>query len=447
MTNFKLADTEEKQSALRKIVSIAQSMGAEASSVRGVFSKQITVNSRMRKIDYIEKSNEVKIAVDVYKNNKKGSVSLTSTSKKNIKRSIEKALSLCKLTQADECFGLPDADMHSRASPLLEIYFPETPDIETLKESVEECEDSALCFSPKICNSEGASILSTEQEHVLANSSNFCGSYQSTYHSISCCVLAKNDSNDALERDYWYDASRDFSTLLSSSLIGEKSAQRTLARLGARKIKSQKLPVLLPSYCAKSIVGSLVSSLSGTSQYQKRSFYQDCVGKQIASDNIFIDENPRQEKLIATAPFDSEGVETKNQPLITGGIVDRYLLSSYSARRLGLKTTGNAGGARNLMVRANCSDINELLIGFPEIFVVNEFLGQGVNEVTGDFSRGVSGFIMKKGEIAYPVNEITIAGNLKEIFHNIVALGNDFDYRSSIISGSMIIEGLIISGS
>jgi PmbA protein len=447
MANYKLDSTEEKRNALRDVIDKAKIMGAESAAVSGFFSKHLTISSRMREIEYLEKSDEVSIVLDVFKKGKKGSVSLASTSKESIVKGIEKALSLCEFTEVDKFFGLPDPELLERSEPLLDIYFPQNQDLEYLKEYAIECENAALEHSPRICNSEGASINCTEQERVLANSHDYCNSYQSTSYSLSCCVIAEAESEKGLERDYWYDASRDFNDLESATSIGERAARRSIERLGARKIKSQRLPILLPNYCAKTIFGSLVSALSGTSQYQKRSFFPDSISKKIASSHISINESPREKKFIASAPFDGDGVATISQPLITEGIVNRYLLSTYSARRLGFKTTGNSGGVRNLIIHPNDVDINKALMDFKEIFVVNEFLGQGVNEVTGDFSRGVSGYIMRRGEKAYPVNEVTIAGNLKDIFNNIIALGDDFDYRSSIVTGSIIIDGLTISGS
>jgi len=279
---------------------------------------------------------------------------------------------------------------------------------------------------------------------VYANSHGFVGGYPTSTHSMSCSVVAK--SNGSLERDYWYTVNRRSEDLATPESVGEEAARRALARLGARPISTRVVPVIFPAELAKGLFGHLVAAIRGTAQYRRASFLVGAVGKQVFPSFVDITEDPLIPRALASAPFDGEGVATKRRELVAAGVLQGYVLSSYSARRLGVPTTGNAGGVHNLLVRPTAGSLEELIASCDEGFVVGELLGQGVNIVTGDYSRGAAGFWVERGEIVHPVNEVTIAGSLGELFANIRAIGSDVDERGTVRCGSVLVDGLTLAG-
>jgi PmbA protein len=279
---------------------------------------------------------------------------------------------------------------------------------------------------------------------VYANSHGFLGGYPTSTYSTSCSVVAK--SNGSLERDYWYTVSRSPDELETPESVGEHAARRAVQRLGARQLSTRVVPVLFPAELAKGLFGHLIAAIRGTSQYRRASFLLDACGKQVFPPFIDINEDPLIPRALGSAPFDGEGVATQARRLVEGGVLQGYVLSSYSARRLGLPTTANAGGVHNLIVRPTAGSFEEILAGCREAFVVGELLGQGVNIVTGDYSRGAAGFWVENGQIVHPVNEVTIAGSLADIFRRIQSVGSDIDYRGTVRCGSVLIDALTVAG-
>jgi PmbA protein len=305
-------------------------------------------------------------------------------------------------------------------------------------------ENAARGFDARIANSEGASVSGGVGHRVYANSHGFVGGYPTSSYSTSCSVVAK--SNDSLERDYWYTVSRSADDLEAPEHVGEEAARRAVQRLDARPLSTRKVPVLYPAELAKGLFGHLCAAIRGTAQYRRASFLLDAVGKQVLPKFIDIDEDPWIPRGLGSAPFDGEGVTTRRRRLVAGGVLQEYVLSSYSARRLGLQTTANAGGVHNLLVKPTAGSLADLIAGCDQAFVVGELLGQGVNTVTGDYSRGAAGFWVERGAIVHPVNEVTIAGNLADLFQQIQAVGSDIDTRGSIRCGSVLVDGLTLAG-
>jgi PmbA protein len=280
---------------------------------------------------------------------------------------------------------------------------------------------------------------------VYANSHGFVGGYPTSSYSTSCSVVAKSDNS--LERDYWYTVSRSPDDLETPESVGEQAARRAVQRLDARQLSTRKVPVIYPAEVAKGLFGHLIAAIRGTAQYRRASFLLDAVGTQVRPDFIDIDEDPFIPRALASAPFDAEGVTTRQRRLVERGVLQGYVLSSYSARRLGLPTTANAGGAHNLIVKPTAGSLEDLIASCDKAFVVGELLGQGVNTVTGDYSRGAAGFWVERGAIVHPVNEVTIAGNLADLFREIKAVGSDVDTRGTVRCGSVLVEGLTLAGS
>jgi PmbA protein len=386
---------------------------------------------RMGELESVERQRDRGLAITVYRGSRKGSASTTDFSPTSVEDTVRKAMSIGSFTAADEY-----AD--------LDLYFPWAVDVEQATELALRGENAARGLDPRIANSEGASVSSSVGQRVYANSHGFLGGYPTSTHSMSCSVLAK--SADSLERDYWYTVSRHPEDLETAEMVGEEAARRALQRLDARTLSTRKVPVLYPAELAKGLFGHLVAALRGTAQYRRASFLLDAVGEQVLPSFVEIDEDPWIPRALASAPFDAEGVATRRRRLVEHGVLQGYVLSSYSARRLKLPTTGNAGGIHNLIVKPTAGTLADLIKDCSEAFVVGELLGQGVNTVTGDYSRGAAGFWVERGEIAHPVHEVTIAGNLKDLFREIQAVGSDVDVRGTVRCGAVRVDGLTLAG-
>ena len=353
------------------------------------------------------------------------------------------ACKIASFTEEDECAGLADADLMATNMQDLELDHPWGVSPEEALEIAIECENTARDVD-KISNSEGASLTTSQGTTTYANSHDFVGSYSSTRHNLSCVVIAEQDGN--MQRDYWFATTRDPKNLESAASIGQKAAERTISRLGARKISTQTTPVIFEANMARSLLSHFVGAVSGGSLYRNASFLIDRLDKKVFSDNITIIEDPFIKGGFGSSSFDMEGVSTKTRTLIESGVLKGYVLSSYSARKLGMQTTGNAGGVHNLELQTGEKDLDQLLKQMQKGLLVTELIGHGVNTVTGDYSRGVVGYWVENGEIQYPVDEITIAGNLKDMYQKIVEVGNDVDRRSNIITPSLLIDDMMVAG-
>ena len=438
------AVTETLQQAAASAVEIAKRLGADQAEASASHDEGLSVTVRMGELESVERQRDRGLAVTVYKNRRKGTTSSNDFSPRGIEDAVRKALSIASFTAEDEFAGLADAELMAREIPNLDLHFPSGLDVDAATGIALRAENVARALDPRIENSEGASVGTGEGVRVYANSHGFVGGYPVSSHSVSCSVIAK--SGASLERDYWYTSARAFEDLDEPEAVGREAAARALRRLDARQIKTRVVPVIYPAELARGLFGHLLGAIRGTAQYRKSTFLLGALGETIFPQFVDIDEDPFIPRGMGSAPFDAEGVAPQPRKLVEGGVLQGYLLSSYSARRLGMQTTGNAGGAHNVIVKPNAGTLEEIIAGCSEAFVVGELLGQGVNPVTGDYSRGAAGFWVERGEIVYPVNEVTVAGNLRDMFKSIVAIGSDVDVRGTVRTGSVLVDRLTVAG-
>jgi PmbA protein len=441
-------DIKQRQAELEQkiedLLAEAKRQGASAAEAGISSDTGLAVTARMADVETIEHTRDNGLGVTVYFDQRKGSASTSDLSTEAIKETVAAACNIARYTSEYEFTGLADAQLMAANLPDLDLYHPWTIEVEDIIELVKECESAALEQDPRITNSEGATLNSHSGIQVYGNSHGFVGSYPSSRHSLSCSVIGQE--GESMQRDYWYTVARAAEDLEAPKEVGTKAADRTLARLGARKIDTCQTAVLFQAETAVSLLRSLTSALNGTTLYRQASFLLDHLGKQIFPDFVHIQENPLLQRGLASAPFDNEGVATKPRDLVHDGILQSYILNSYAARKLGMQTTGNAGGVRNLSIDPGAMDLAGLLKKMDRGLLVTEMMGQGVNIVTGDYSRGAAGFWVENGKIAYPVEEITIAGNLKEMFQKLIAVGSDEERRGSIRTGSWLIENMMVAG-
>jgi PmbA protein len=434
--------------ALEDIVELvlheAHKLGADQAEAAASHDIGLTVTARLGDVENLEYTNDRGVGITIYMGSRKGSASTSDFNPEALREAVGKACSFAKYTAPDKYAGLADKEMMANDPPELDLSHPWELDSETAIRLAIECEDAARSFDKRISNSEGATVATNTGVRAYANSHGFVGSYRKTSHSMSCVVVG--ETNGHMERDHWYSAARDPADLESPHGIGSTAARRTVERLGARKIKTTKAPVVFAPEVARGFIGHAIGAISGGAQYRRSSFLLDAAGEQIFPDFFRIEERPHIPKALASAAYDAEGVATRDRDIVVDGVLQGYILSSYSARRLGLVTTGNAGGAHNLIVPGNAEDMQELLRMMGEGLLVCEMIGQGVNGVTGDYSRGAVGFWVENGEVAFPVHEITIAGNLKDLYMRIRAAGRDQDLRGGIRCGSLLVDGLTIAG-
>ena len=435
---------DQLQQITQDLLTQARAAGATAceAEVNQGFGQNVTV--RLNQVETIEYNRDKGLGVTCYFGQKRGHASTSDLSADAIRDTVAKALTIAKYTAEDEFAGLPEADRLARDIPDLDLYHPWALPVEQAIELAQTCEAAALAVDARINNSEGGSVSTQESIFVYGNSLGFVGGYPTSRHSISCAVIAESDAG--MQRDYWYTTARQASALESPESVGRITGERTLRRLDARKLKTMQAPVIFEASIAAGLLGSFVSAVSGGSLYRKSSFLLDSLGTQIFAPFIQIVERAHLKQALGSSPFDNEGVATSDRSVIKDGVLQGYFLSSYSARKLGMQTTGNAGGNHNLIIENSGIDFSALLKKMGRGLVVTELLGQGVNAITGDYSRGAAGFWVENGEIQYPVEEITIAGNLKEMFKQIVAISNDVVVRGSRQTGSILIENMTIAG-
>ena len=406
------------------------------------------VSVRCGEVETIEYNRDKGIGVTVYLGQQKGHASTSDFSSAALRETVEAALNIARFTASDPCAGLPDKSLlATRAESFadLDLYHPWLLSIEGGIDLARRCEQAAFAVSPQITNSEGATVSIQEGQFVSANSLGFMGGYPTSRHYLSCSVIAGKEEN--MQRDDWYSTSRDARQLASPEAIGDYAARRALSRLGARKIKTCKVPVLFEAPLAASLIGNFIHSVSGGSLYRKTSFLVDSLGKQVFSKIMQISERPHLPGGLASSLFDSDGVATRDREVVVNGILHGYFLSVYTARKLGLQSTGNAGGCHNLIVRPGKDDFQRLLKKMGRGLLVTELLGQGVNYVNGDYSRGAAGYWVEHGEIVHAVEEVTIAGNLRDMFRNVAAVGSDVLVRGSKQVGSILVEQMKVAGS
>jgi len=435
---------QDLQDLVALAIEEARRLGGTASEVGISVDTGLSVTARLGEVETLEYQRDRGMGITVYRGQRKGSASTGDLSAQAIRDTVAKAYSIAGFTAEDECAGLPDPADLARDIPDLDLSHPWGIQPDEARDLAVACEAAALSADKRIGNSEGATLSSHQGLRVFGNSLGFLGGFPSTMHSLSCVVLAQE--NDEMQRDYWYSSVRDWRDLEDGESIGKQAAARALRRLNARKPATTTAPVLFVPELSRGFIGHFLGAIRGGSQYRRSSFLLDAAGQQIFPSWVQICERPHIPKALASSPFDSEGVATRDRDLIKDGVLMSYVLSTYSARKLGLKTTGNAGGVHNLIVAPGSDDFQALLRRMGRGLMVTELMGQGINGVTGDYSRGAAGFWVENGEIAYPVSEITIAGNLKEMYRDIVAVGNDVDTRGGIRTGSVLLEKMTIAG-
>ena len=427
-----------------RVLKAAKDGGATAAETEVSQAFGLSVTVRMDEVETIAYNRDKGIGVTVYLGTRRGHASTADFAPAAIDDTVAKALAIARYTAADDCAGLADPALLARTWPDLDLYHPWDLSVEDAISLGRECEAAALAADPRLNNSDGATISRHEAEFVYANSNGFSGGYSSSRHSIHCAVIGEEDG--AMQRDDWYATARAASDLEPAAQVGRTAGERTARRLGARRIATLDCPVVFEAPVATGLIGHFVSAVSGGSLYRKSSFLLDSLGRQVFSPQLAIREEPHLARGQASTPFDDEGVATRPRDVVRDGFLRGYFLGSYSARKLGMTSTGNAGGNHNLVVSHGADDLPALLRRMRRGLLVTELLGHGINPVTGDYSRGAAGFWVEDGEIAHPVEEITIAGNLARMYRDVVAVGNDVDRRGSRQCGSMLIGSMTVAG-
>lgn len=456
MSQAKAANFSYTHETLQQIASdvlrFAAEKGATDAAVEVSEGNGLAVSVRRGKIETIEQNKDKGLGVTVLLGKegeiRRGNASTSDFSEKSLRDTVEAAYNIARFTAADDCAGLPEEDMLERDPRDLELCYPWLLSAEEAVLLAQRCEAAAFAVDKRVSNSEGASVYAQQSHFVTANSRGFMGGYPYSRHSISVAPIAGRGSN--MQRDDWYSSARDPLKLAEPEAVGRYAAERALARLNARKLSTRKCPVLFEAPLAAGLLGAFVQAVSGGSLYRKSSFLLDSLGQQVFPDHVQISEDPHVPGGVGSAPFDEEGVRTSRREVVKDGVVQGYFLSTYSGRKLGMKSTGNAGGSHNLHLRSTLAsagdDFRAMLKKLGTGLLVTELMGQGVNYVTGDYSRGASGYWVENGQIKYPVEEITIAGNMKEMFRQIVAIGEDSIVRGTKQTGSILIESMTIAG-
>lgn len=424
---------------------MAKAAGASQAEAGLAVSQGLSVATRMGAVETIEHQQDNGLGISVYFGRHKGSASTSNLDPQAIRKTVEAACNIARYTSEDPCTGLADAELMASVFHSLDLYHPWEIEPQEVIELALECENTALDYDKRIVNSEGASVDLNAGMSVYGNSHGFLQAEHKTRHGISCAVVGESNGN--MQRDYWYDVSRNPDRLASARSIGEKAAQRTLRRLDASKIKTQQAPILFSAELARGIVSSFTAAIGGAAQYRKASFLLDSVGEQVFPDFVQLREQPFLPQALSSANFDSEGVATRETSLVSDGVIQSYLLDSYAARKLGLQSTGHASGVHNLGLDSTGKSFDECLAAMGRGLLVTELMGHGVNTVTGDYSRGAAGFWVENGQLDHAVEEVTIASNLRDMFRGIVEIGTDVDYRGGIHCGSILIDNMTIAGS
>lgn len=445
------AAADDSQVRLDHLAATAQALldrcrvqGATQAEVSCSEERGLSVNVRLGAVETVESTRDRGIAVTVYFGRRKGSASTADLRAGSLDATVAQACAIATFTEEDPAAGLADAELMATDIRDFDAWHPWALDADRAIDVALACETAGREFDKRIENSDGASVGSGESLSVYANSHGFVGRERDTQHSIGCALIAGR--GDGMQRDGWYTTALSAEGLEAAASVGRHAAARTVARLQPRSLPTGEMPVLFSADMARSLIGHLLGAVSGGALYRKASFLIDHAGKRIFPDWLRIEEQPFLRGGFRSSSYDAEGVATHESPLVADGVLQRYVLGSYSARKLGLQTTGNAGGVHNLQVFANAGDLDELIAAQPRALLVTDLMGQGVNNVTGDYSRGAGGFLIENGKISYPVDGITIAGNLKSMFAAIEAVGSDIDTRSHVRTGSILVGRMTVAG-
>lgn len=435
---------QELTALVENILGEAKSQGADEAEVSVSMEQGLGVSVRKGELENLEFNQDRGFGITLYFGKRKGSASTTDSSEAAIRETVMAAKGIARHTQEDPHSGLADPRLMASEAVDLGLYDPWSIEPEQATAMAVASEEAGLALDSKLTNSDGAQVSTQQALRVYGNSHGFLGAYPSTRHSLSCVLIGED--NNGMQRDYWYTLSRQWQALQDPAEVGVEAAKRTLARLSPRKAPTGKYPVILAPNLAAGLIGHLNGAISGGAQYRQASFLLNAIGQRVLPEWLSIREEPLKPGGLASAYFDGDGVATRNNVFVDKGYLSSYILSSYSARKLGLDTTGNAGGVHNLHLDGPMKPKEELMAGIDQGLLITELMGQGVNGVTGDYSRGASGFWIENGEIAYPVAEFTLAGNLKDMLLNIVALGDDIDERSSIRAPSLLLDAMTVAG-
>jgi PmbA protein len=442
---------EQGQAALNSLHTLisecleeARLQGATGAEAGASVEQGLSVTSRLGEVETIEHHRSRGLGITVYIGQRKGSASTSDISREAMRETVQAACRIARYAAEDPYAGLPDVHRLASEYPELDLYHPWSLDAQEAIALAVACENAALGHHYEIRNSEGASLNTFEGLRVLGNSLGFLHGYASSRHSLSCSVIGQR--GEEMQRDDWWTVAREAKALEAPEAVGRQAAERTLRRLGAQPLSSRQCPVIFAADVAGGLIGHFLGAIRGGSLYRKSSFLLDHLGKAVFPDFVQIQESPHIVRGLASAPYDAEGVATRPHAIIRDGVLESYILSSYSARKLGMETTGNAGGVHNVIVGTGTLNLDELLKQMDTGLLVTELMGQGVNGVTGDYSRGASGFWIEKGQISHPVEEFTIAGNLKDMYAGLVAIGNDVDLRGNIRTGSILLDRITIAG-
>lgn len=440
-----LADTEgELKSLLSSILDAATSQGADQAEVSVSADTGLAVSVRKGELENVEFNQDRGFGITVYVGQRKGSASTTDSSASAVSDTVAAAMQIAKYTQDDPCNGLAEAELSPTELPDLDLYYPWQTTPEEAEAMALECEAAGLAEDSRLTNSDGAQVTTQESLRVYGNSHGFIGAYSGTRHGVSCVLIGEDDAG--MQRDYWYSIARDVNDLEEAAAVGREAAARTIARMSPQKAPTGEFPVLFVPQMASGLFGHLIGAISGGAQYRKASFLLDALGKTLLPTWMTLTERPHLKKSLGSAGFDGDGVATRDKAIIDAGTVATYILSTYSARKLGRISTGNAGGVHNVEVEGRVASVDELCAEMSTGLIVSELMGQGVNGVTGDYSRGAAGFWVENGAISHPVAEVTIAGNLKDMYANIVAVGDDADTCSNIRAPSVLLSQMMLAG-
>ena len=437
------AELDALQLHVERALERAKKAGASAAEASAYASQGLSVTVRLGQVETLEHMQDRGISVSVLMGRRKGHATSADLGQNSIESCVDKALEIARYTQEDPCNGLADKKLLATQFPDLDIWHPAVMDAQAAIKRALLCEEAGR-EEALITNSEGASFDAGLGMGIYGNTHGFIGRSAGTRFDQSCVLIAGKGAN--MQRDYSYDSRRDLAELEAPAITGREAARRTVRRLGAKKLQTGNMSVLLAPEVAKSLIGHLVSAISGSALYRNASFLKGAAGQAVFPDWVRLAERPYLLRGSGSASFDGEGVATRERDIVADGILQGYVLSCYSARRLGLQTTGNSGGVRNLLMQPGGKNFADLVNEMHSGFLVTEVMGQGVNLVTGDYSRGASGFMVANGEISYPVEEVTIAGNLRDIFLDLTAAGADLDTRGNVHCGSVLVDHLIVAG-
>jgi len=426
------------------VLTQSREIGASAAEADIGAGAGLSANVRKGEIDKLEYERDKGLSITIYIDGQKGNASTSDFSETALKESVKAAFSIAQHASRDECAGLAEAELMAKEFPDLDLYHPWSISPEAAINLAIECEQTAFDYDKRISNSDGSVVSTYSGINLYGNTNGFINGWNWSSHTIDCTVIAED--NNGMQRDGWYSKTRDFNDLQSIKEISQEAARRTVSRLDSRKLSTRQVPVIFEAPVASGLFSAFIAAIAGGSLYRRASFLLDKKGEQVFANHINIREQPHMKKALGSAPFDNDGVATKEHDIVKDGILQDYVLSAYSARKLGLQTTGNAGGVHNLVIEHGQNNLEDMIKELGTGLLITDMIGFGVNQVTGDYSRGASGFWIENGELTYPVEEITVAGNLIDMYKNIVSIGNDIDPRGNVLTGSVMIDAMTIAG-